>query len=162
MISNNVTRMLDSLNVKFSTFELPHDKLGALETAAYLSVPVELIYKSIVVTRSNGKPLICIVPGDCDVNLKAVSSLAGEKKVTIPTLVEAEKLTGLKAGGISPLALMNKGFDFFLDISSLEHQEIHISGGQRGLNIKLMVTDLIKILNPKIAAIAGIKHLNDK
>lgn len=153
MISNNVTRLLDSLKIKYSTFQLPPDKLGAIETAAYLSVPLDLIYKSIVVTRSKGKPLLCIVPGDCEVNLKAVAILVGEKKVTIPTLSDAEKMTSLKAGGISPLALINKGFIFILDESALKLQEIHISGGQRGLNIRLSARDLLKILDPTVSAI---------
>jgi Cys-tRNA(Pro)/Cys-tRNA(Cys) deacylase len=85
--------------------------------------------------------------------LKAVASALGEKKVHLPTQAEAEKLTGLQAGGISPLALINRGFTVLLDRSALEHEQIHISGGQRGLNIRLPVKALIELTNARIADI---------
>jgi Cys-tRNA(Pro)/Cys-tRNA(Cys) deacylase len=62
-------------------------------------------------------------------------------------------LTGLQAGGISPLALINKGFQVVIDSSAKEHIEIHISGGQRGLNLRLGVNDLIKLTNARVASI---------
>jgi Cys-tRNA(Pro)/Cys-tRNA(Cys) deacylase len=153
MITNNVTRFLDSKKIEYSIFELPVEKLGAIETAEYLRIPVEIVFKTIVVVRSKGKPILCMVPGNSKVDLKAVAEILGEKKVSVPTMSEAEKLTGLEAGGISPLALLNKGFVFLLDSSAISMNAIHISGGQRGLNIKLAVDDLVLILNPKIASI---------
>ena len=80
-----------------------------------------------------------VIPGPNQVDLKAVATLLGEKKVYLPTEREAESLTGLQAGGISPLALLNKGFQVVLDASAREQAEIHVSGGQRGLNIRLSV-----------------------
>jgi Uncharacterized conserved protein len=154
-ISNNVTRFLDAKKVAYTVFELPEEKLGAIETAQFLKVPAELVYKTIVITRSKGKPLLCVVPGNSEVDLKAVSVVLGEKKVHPPTQAEAEQLTGLQAGGISPLALINKGFQVLIDESALAHPEIHISGGQRGLNIRLNPADLIRLTNARIALIAS-------
>ena len=77
----------------------------------------------------------------------------GEKKVYLPTEREAEQLTGLQAGGISPLALINKGFQVVLDSSAQNYPEIHVSGGQRGLNIKLAVADLAKLTNACFARV---------
>ena len=153
-ISNNVTRLLDAKKVAYTAFDLPEEKLGAVETAEILKVDPALVYKSIVVTRSKGKPILCVVPGDSEVDLKAVSTYLGEKKVHVPTQKEAEEMTGLQAGGISPLALINKGFQVILDDSIHKHAEIHISGGQRGLNIRLKPTDLVKLTNARVAAIA--------
>ena len=62
----------------------------------------------------------------------------------LPTEREAERLTGLQAGGISPLALLNRGFQVVLDESAQEHAEIYISGGQRGLDIRLPVPALLQ------------------
>jgi len=78
----------------------------------------------------------------------------GEKKVHIPTEREAERLTGLQAGGNSPLALLTRGFQIILDSSAQAHAEIHISGGQRGLNIRLPVSDLIALTNALVAEIS--------
>ena len=72
----------------------------------------------------------------------------GEKKLYLPTEHEAEQITGLQAGGISPLALLNKGFQVVLDSSAENYPEIHISGGRRGLNIRLPVDALVKLPMP--------------
>jgi Cys-tRNA(Pro)/Cys-tRNA(Cys) deacylase len=65
----------------------------------------------------------------------------------LPTEREAEHLTGLQAGGISPLALFNKGFQVVIDTSAQNFSEIYISGGQRGLNIRLAVLELARLTN---------------
>lgn len=155
MITNNVTRLLQSKKIKFQAFELPVEKLGAEETAEYLNVPVNLIYKSIVLKREKpgSKPILAVIPGDELVDLKRVASALGEKKVHLTTEREAEQLTGLQVGGISPLALINKGFTVLLDDSAKHHVEIYVSGGQRGLNIRLPVAALIEVTHARIAEI---------
>ena len=154
MISNNVTRLLDSKKISYTPFELPVEKLGAKETAEILNLPPSLAYKTIVVIRPKGKPLLAVIPGDHMVDLKAVADQIGEKKVRIPTQNEAEALTGLQAGGISPLALINKGFSIFIDQTATEHSEIHISGGQRGLIIRLNPLDLQLLTGAKFARLS--------
>jgi Cys-tRNA(Pro)/Cys-tRNA(Cys) deacylase len=155
MISNYVTRLLNSKKITYQTFVLPVEKLGAIRTAALLGVPVQQVFKSIVITRNKpGKNVLCIIPGDCTADLKKISKFLNEKKLTIPTLNEAERITGLLAGGISPLALINKGFQILLDSKANTFSEIHISGGQRGLNIKIGVLDLINLTHAKLVDIS--------
>ncbi len=153
-ISNNVTRLLDSKKIAYTAFELPPEKLGAIETAEILNIPLEIVFKTIVVKRTNGKLILCVVPADSEVDLKAVAAFLGEKKVHVPTQAEAEAETGLQAGGISPLALLNKGFQVIVDDSVLMLPQMHISGGQRGLNIRIAPGDLIKLTKARTAPIA--------
>lgn len=154
-IKNNVTRFLDAHQARYSVYEFPAEKLGALEVARLLDVPPEQVFKTIVITRDKPKkPILAVVPGPSAVDLKLLAAFLGEKKVHLPTEREAEQLTGLQAGGISPLALINKGFQVVLDSAAQNFEEIHISGGQRGLNIKLSVTDLVKLVNARIGAIS--------
>ena len=151
---NNVTRFLDSRKVSYTAFETPVEKLGALGTAEYLNVPPETVFKTIVVTRDKPKkPILAVIPGPVSVDLKLLAAFLGEKKVHLPTEREAEQLTGLQAGGISPLALINKGFQVVIDSTAQNQAEIHVSGGQRGLSIKLPVADLIKLTNARLAPI---------
>lgn len=159
MIKNNVTRLLDSRKIAYTAYELPAEKLGALETARQLNVDPALVFKTIVVLRekAGAKPILAIVPGDGEVDLKALASFLNEKKVHIPTQQEAERLTGLQAGGISPLALINKGFQMLLDQSAMKYETIHISGGQRGLNISLPVKALLELTQAKIAPLTGLE-----
>jgi len=156
MIKNNVTRMLDARGILYTAYELPVEKIGALETANLLGLDARLIFKTIVVTRDGkGKPILAVVPGDREVDLKALAQAVGEKKVHLPTQREAEELTGLQAGGISPLALLNRGFQVILDASAVDNSEIHISGGQRGLNLRLSTADFVSLTGARLAAICN-------
>jgi Cys-tRNA(Pro)/Cys-tRNA(Cys) deacylase len=152
---NNVTRFLDSQKISYTAFETPSEKIGARETAEFLKVPPEIVFKTIVVSREKPKkPILAVIPGERVVDLKLLAGSLGEKKVHLPTEREAEGLTGLQAGGISPLALINRGFQVVLDSSAQHYAEIHVSGGQRGLNIKLPVADLIRLTRARVAAIS--------
>jgi Cys-tRNA(Pro)/Cys-tRNA(Cys) deacylase len=154
MTGNNVTRLLDSKKIPHIVFTLPREKISAMETAELLSVAPELVYKTIVIRCDKpAKPILAIVSGPDEVDLKKVAATVGEKKVHLPTQREAEQITGLLAGGISPLALLNKGFQILLDESALNHIEIHISGGQRGVNIRLPVDALVQLTKAKISRI---------
>lgn len=151
---NNVTRLLDQKKIPYTVFELPAEKIGAENTAALLDVPAEVVFKTIVVFRtSRGKPILAVVPAIMEVDLKALAAAVKEKKLTLPTQREAEQVTRLQSGGISPLALINRGFQVIIDQSAEEHEEIHVSGGQRGLNIRLPVADFIKLTNASLASI---------
>lgn len=153
---NNVTRFLDSRKVSYTAFETPPEKLGALEVAHLLGVEPASVFKTIVVTRDKpGKPLLVVVPGPSNVDLKLLASALGEKKVHMPTEREAEQLTGLQAGGISPLALINKGFQVVIDSSARNFSAIHVSGGQRGINIRLSPNDLARLTNARFATVCS-------
>ena len=154
-VTNNVTRLLDQRKISYTIYELPQEKLGAETTAEMLSVPLEIVFKTIVLKRDGrGKPILAVVPGNSEVDLKKLAKAMGEKKVYLTTQKQAEDLTRLQAGGISPLALINRGFQVLIDRSAQSHGEIHISGGQRGLNIRLPVDDLMKLSNAHLADIS--------
>lgn len=155
MAANNVTRLLESKKIIYTTYELPAEKLGAVETSRRLNVPLSQVFKTIVVVREKpGKPILAVIPGDCQADLKAIAAVVNEKKVRLPTQREAEQLTGLQAGGISPLALINKGFQVLINASATQYNEIHISGGQRGLNVRLPTQALIELTHARLAEIA--------
>ena len=155
-VTNNVTRFLDSRKVKYTAHELPAEKLGAVEVAQLMGVPIGQVFKTIVTTREKGKPVLAVTPGPRVVDLKLLASFLGEKKMSLPSEREAEVLTGLQAGGISPLALINKGFQVVIDSAAQEFEQIYISGGQRGLDIQLGVADLMKLTNAKMGLISKI------
>lgn len=155
MITNNVTRLLEARGIDFQTFELPEKKLSAMEAAGFLGVDPGMVFKTIVITRAmQKKPLLALVPAPNEVDLKKLSVVLGEKKVYLATQKEAEQLTGLKVGGISPLALINRRFQVVIDSSANSYEGIYISGGQRGLNIWLAVGELVAITQAELAAIS--------
>ncbi len=153
-ITNNVTRFLDARKVSYAAHEMPAEKLGAVEAANFMGVSPDQVFKTIVIVREKKKPVLAVVPGPRVVDLKLLAAFLGEKKVHLPTEREAEELTGLQAGGISPLALINKGFQVVIDSAAQAYEKIYVSGGQRGLDIQLGVEDLIKLTNARVGKIS--------
>lgn len=160
---NNVLRLLAQRGIHFRAHELPARKIGAIEAAEILGIDPALLYKTIVVVADKaGKSLLALVPGTTVVDPKKVAAAIGEKKVHLASERQAEQLTGLQAGGISPLALLNRGFRVLIDESAVKLMEIHISGGQRGLNIRLSVEDLARITGARFASISAPDPAVDK
>ena len=144
--------MLQAQNVQFQAYDLPVEKLSAVETAQFLEVSPNIVYKTIVVKREGTKKhLLILVPGTAEVDLKQVAQAFDDRKVHLATAREAESITGLQVGGISPLALINRGFQLLVDSSAQQLDEIHISGGQRGLNIRIAVADLMRLTGGRFA-----------
>jgi Cys-tRNA(Pro)/Cys-tRNA(Cys) deacylase len=88
------------------------------------------------------------------VDLKQLAAVLGEKKVGLPTEREAEELTGLQAGGISPLTLVNKGFQVVIASAAHCQYKVHVSGGQCRLNIRLPVESLAELIHARFAIIS--------
>jgi Cys-tRNA(Pro)/Cys-tRNA(Cys) deacylase len=88
-------------------------------------------------------PLLVMVPADREVELREFARAIGAKSVRMASYLQAEKLTGLKVGGISALALLNRPFDVYIDESALSFEQILVSGGQRGIDVQLHVRDLL-------------------
>lgn len=153
---NNVTRLLDSRKIAYTTAEYDGAQFhSADEVAQLIGVPVEQVYKTIVVLREDKtrKPLLVMVTALREIDLKTLAASLGEKKLRIAKHDEAEKLTGLQVGGISSLALLSKPFEVCLDRSALEFTHIHISGGQRGLDVRIGVKDLIQLTRAKVVEV---------
>lgn len=156
MIQNNVTRMLKARRIPFSTHALPPEKVSAVQAAQILGVDPGQVFKTVVVLREEGqKPILAVLPGPLEVDLKKLARAVGEKKVALATQRQAEQLTGLKTGGISPLALLNKGFDIVIDACIQLYPEVYISGGEIGLNICLPAWDLIILTQAQVADISN-------
>lgn len=149
---NNVTRLLDARRVTYTVHEFPPEKHSAEETAAILGVPEHTVYKTLVVLREakGKKPLLVMAPAGRELDLKALAASLGEKKLKMAAQREAETLTGLQVGGISALALLNRGFEICLDRSALDLDHVHVSAGQRGANLRLAVADLRQLTQARL------------
>jgi Cys-tRNA(Pro)/Cys-tRNA(Cys) deacylase len=153
--SNNATRLLATNNIEFTAHELSGEKMGAIEAANYIGVAPKLVFKSIVFKDfEKDDSILAIVSGIQQVDKKLLAKAAGSKSVKAASLAEAETMTGLRAGGISALALQTKRFRFFLDISALNYEKIYVSAGNIGLNVSLSPQDFIRICRIKVAPIA--------
>ena len=143
-------RFLEGKKVAYWVHEYPASERDAVVVAVEMGVPAAMVFKTLVVLRPPRKPMLVMVPADRQLDLKKLAKVVGEKKVRMAAHAEAESLTGLQVGGISALALVNKGFAMFLDKSAESLDQIYISAGQRGLDIQLAVKDLVKVTGARL------------
>ncbi len=155
MRKTNSMRLLESASAPYQVFEFSTDIRSALEVADAVGVPAERVFKTLVVVREGRRPLLAVLSGSKELDLKKLAKAAGEKRLRMAGHDEAERLTGLQVGGISGLALTHKGFDVFVDSGCLAHEQILVSAGCRGINLGLAPQDLIRVLKAQVADIAA-------
>lgn len=146
----NSMRLLEQKKIDFTVREFPDTIHSADGVADHFDLPHEMVYKTLVALPANrGKPLLVMVAGSRELNLKKLAKAVGEKKVQMASKKEAEQLTGLQTGGISALALLHKNFRVFIDRPALQLERVLVSAGKRGVNLELPVPDLMKITDAK-------------
>ncbi len=144
-------KLLEGKKIPYEVFAYPDGMRDAEEIAAYLGVAPEQVFKTLVVLRPKpGKPMLVMIQANRQLGLKKLAKAIGEKKVWMATHQEAEKMTGLQVGGISALALMNKGFTAFIDGSAESQDWVFVSAGQRGQQIRLAAAALINITGARV------------
>ena len=147
MQKTNAMRALDQRKILYETHEFSDAIRSADGVAATLGVPEMEVFKTLVVLpeRKGRKPMLVMLPASKVLDVRQFARAIGEKSVRMASQREAEQLTGLKVGGISALALLNKPFAVYLDASATTLAMLYVSGGQRGLDLHLRVADLIAV-----------------
>ncbi len=145
-------RALDARRVPYTVFTYPDTIHSAEEVSTILGVPPRVVYKTLVVFADGDRRLLVMTPGDRELDMRMVARAVGAKSAHMALQREAEHLTGLKVGGISPLALLDKRFEVYLDHSAADLDELYINGGQRGINLRLRVSDLVAVTNARLIA----------
>ncbi len=151
-------RVLEGQDVPYEVYRFEYEATGeAADIAGLVGLPAEIIYKTLVVEAQQPgfKPMLIMVSAVDRLNPKKVAAAVGVKKVVMARHADAEQLTGLQTGGISPLALLNRGFAIYLDATALTHEIIVISAGQRGVNLSVLVEALLAITGAEVIAASG-------
>ncbi|NWG14920.1 MAG: aminoacyl-tRNA deacylase [Acidobacteria bacterium] len=146
----NSMRILDQQKVSYTVREFPETIHSADGVADYFSLPREWVYKTLVVLPPAGRPMLVMVAGSRELDLKKLAASVGQKKVQMAPHKEAERLTGLQTGGISALALLHKNFAVYIDKPALELERILVSAGKRGVNLELPVQELIRVAKARV------------
>jgi len=142
--------------------KIPHEVLAfddairsADGVAAVTGIAPELVYKTLVIEQEppKGKPYLVLVPSTREVNLRKLAANLGVKKLRMATHKDAERYTGLQVGGISALALLGKGFPVCIAAEAREHEQLIVSAGQRGMDVRLDVSDLMALTEAKFVSV---------
>lgn len=153
----NAVRLLDNLKINYRLLEFAVDEndLSAIKAADLLGLPPEQVFKTLVARGDKSGVLIASIPGNSDLDLKALARLSGNKKVDLVHLKEVQQLTGYIRGAVSPLGIKGN-YPRFLDESAFSHPLIITSAGVRGLQIELNPHDLARAINAATGKISVI------
>lgn len=150
------TRALDGARVSYRLHQYDYDPEAAnigQHAAAALGVDPARLLKTLMV-ELDGKPACAILAVDRELSLKKLAAALGGKHAAMLPVPDAERVTGYHVGGISPFG-QRKRVPVALDARALEHATILCNGGQRGLQVELAPTDLVRVLGARTAALAA-------
>ena len=145
-------RILDSMKIAYTTkeYEVDESDLSAVHVAASVGMDVKMVFKTLVCRGDKNGVLMACIPGDGELDLKALAVVSGNKRVEMVALKEVLGLTGYIRGGCSPLGA-KKNYPVYLDESSGNFDIIAISAGKRGEQILLNPDDLVTAVKATVA-----------
>ncbi|MCE4956440.1 Cys-tRNA(Pro) deacylase [Macrococcoides caseolyticum] len=152
-IKTNALRKLDQKKIPYETFTytVEGDQVDGITVANKIKQPIEQVYKTLVLHGKNGH-YVAVIPVASSLNIKAMSKVVGEKKLEMLAVKDLEKTTGYIRGGCSPVG-MKKAFETVIDDSVNTLEEMIVSAGQIGIQMKLRVDDLVPFIRAKVSAI---------
>lgn len=149
-------KSLQKKNCAFRTLQYEHDSSHenyGLEAVEKLNLPKEQVFKTLVAQLDNGTLVVGIVPVDKFLDLKSLAKAAKAKKSAMADKEHVMRTTGYVLGGVSPFG-QKKRLNTFVDESALNHAEIYVSAGKRGLEVAISPSDLMSILSATAVSIA--------
>ena len=152
----NVARLLDKAGIKYNLipYEFDENDLAAQHVADSLGQPIERVFKTLVLHGDKTKHIVCVVPGNTEVNLKALAKVSGNKKVEMIAMKDLLGVTGYIRGGCSPIG-MKKKFPTYFHSTATEFETIYVSAGVRGLQVEIAPGELIGFVGGVLAEVAG-------
>ena len=158
-MKTNAARLLDSLGIVYElrTYEVDPDDLAAETVASKVGLPPEQVFKTLLARGDRNGPCFAVIPGNYELEYKALASLTGDRKVELVPLKEVQPLTGYIRGGVTVLGA-KKGYPVFADETIELWDVVSISAGVRGTQILIAPADYLRITDAKLGAISHEKR----
>lgn len=152
----NAARLLDRARIpyKLIPYEFDENDLAAQHVADSLGQDIARVFKTLVLHGDRTGYLVCVIPGNCEVNLKALAKVSANKKVEMIPMKDLLGVTGYIRGGCSPIG-MKKAFPTYFHATALEFDTIYVSAGVRGLQVEISPSDLIAFVGASVADVAS-------
>jgi Cys-tRNA(Pro)/Cys-tRNA(Cys) deacylase len=146
-------RLLEAQGVVFQTreYEVDPEDLSAETVARKIELPIEQVFKTLLARGDRNGPCFAVIPGNTELDLKALAKGTGDRKIDLVAVKELQPLTGYIRGGCTALAA-KKDFPVFLDETAELFDVISISAGQRGVQILLSPQDYLRVTGARVGA----------
>ena len=152
----SAARLLDKAKIKYNLipYEFDENDLAAQHVADSLGQDIAKVFKTLVLHGDKTGYVVCVIPGDKEVDLKALAKVSGNKKVEMIPMKDLLQVTGYIRGGCSPIG-MKKRFPTYFHTTATAHDVIYVSAGVRGLQIEIAPQDLINFVQATVADVAS-------
>jgi len=153
-MKTNATRILDNLGVAYELREyaVDPDDLSAETVAAKIGLPAEQVFKTLVVRGDRGGVYLAVVPGNNEVDGKALARLTGDRRVELVPLKEVQQLTGYIRGGVTAVGA-KRDYPVYADETIELFEVISVSAGIRGTQVLLAPGDYLRVVDARVAPI---------
>jgi Cys-tRNA(Pro)/Cys-tRNA(Cys) deacylase len=151
----NAARLLDRAGIRYNLipYEFDENDLAAQHVAESLGQDIARVFKTLVLHGDKTGHIVCVVPGNCEVELKALAKASGNKKVEMIAMKDLLQVTGYIRGGCSPVG-MKKSFPTYFHSTVMDFDTIYVSAGVRGLQIEIAPGELVKFVRGTLACVA--------
>ena len=151
----NAVRLLDKAGIKYNLipYEFDENDLAAQHVADSLGQDIARVFKTLVLHGDRSGHVVCVIPGNGEVDLKALAKVSGNKKVEMIAMKDLLSVTGYIRGGCSPVG-MKKRFPTYFHSTALSFETIYVSAGVRGLQIEIAPGELIEFVGGIVADVA--------
>src|ERR1700730_10930511 len=153
-MKTNATRILDDLGVPYTLreYEVDPDDLTAETVAAKIGLPAEQVFKTLVARGDRGGVYLAIIPGNQELDGKALARVAGDRRVELVPLREVQQLTGYIRGGVTALG-GKRDYPVYADETIELFEVISVSAGIRGTQVLLAPSDYLRVVDARVAPI---------
>lgn len=150
----NAVRLLDQQKIPYilAEYEVEEGKIDGLSVATKINQPVEKVFKTLVATAGKGNLYVFVIPVAEELNLKKAAKAVGEKKIEMLHVKDLLPNTGYIRGGCSPIG-MKKHYPTFIDISAEQVDEMFVSAGKIGMQIRIAPYNLLKASQGKFVSL---------
>lgn len=157
-MKTNAARILESLAIDYELreYEVDPDDLAAESVAAKIGMPPEQVFKTLLARGDRFGPCFAVIPGNYELDLKALARATGDRKIDLVPLKELQPLTGYIRGGVTAIGA-KKDFPVFLDETAILWDVISVSAGVRGTQILMSPDDYVRATNATVAEIGRAK-----
>ncbi len=154
-MKTNAARLLDTLGIAYTLreYEVDPEDLSAETVAAKVGLPAEQVFKTLVARGDRTGVLMAVVPGNGELDLKALAKLSGDRKVETVPLKELQPLTGYIRGGVTAIG-GKKEYPVFVDETLELFDIVSVSAGVRGTQLLLAPTDYLRVCKGKVGPIS--------
>src|SRR5215472_8472816 len=130
MTKTNAARILDAAGVSYELREYAVDEehLAATQVAEAIKLPPEQVFKTLVARGDRTGVLMAAIPANTELDLKALASASGNKKIDLVPMKDVLGLTGYVRGGVSPVGT-RKAYRVYLDETAILWDAIAVSAG---------------------------------